>query len=121
MFAEKQLDTSVQAPADLYFLCDPDKLQRVLDNLLRNAVNYSFPESVIKIRLYVDMGILTLIVENEGSTIPRKNWNGSSSNSSVWTLPEPPETVVQALVLPSPRRSSNFMVVKFLPKAMTTT
>lgn len=70
MFAEKQLDTSVQAPADLYFLCDPDKLQRVLDNLLRNAVNYSFPESVIKIRLYVDMGILTLIVENEGSTIP---------------------------------------------------
>ena len=70
MFAEKQLDTSVQVPADLYFLCDPDKLQRVLDNLLRNAVNYSFPESVIKIRLYVDMGILTLIVENEGSTIP---------------------------------------------------
>ncbi len=70
MFAEKNLDYSLQAPPDLNFLCDPDKLQRVFDNLLRNAVNYSFPDTVIEIRLAVDMGILNITVENEGSTIP---------------------------------------------------
>ena len=72
MFAEKNLDYDFQAPADLYFLCDPDKLQRVFDNLLRNAVNYSFRDSVIRIHLLLDMGILTLTVENEGATIPRE-------------------------------------------------
>lgn len=70
MFAEKNLDYRLQAPPDLSFLCDPDKLQRVFDNLLRNAVNYSFQGTVIQIRLILDMGILTLTVENEGATIP---------------------------------------------------
>ena len=70
MFAEKNLEYSFHAPQNLEFLCDPDKLQRVFDNLLRNAVNYSFPDTVIDVRLSVDMGVLTFTVENEGRTIP---------------------------------------------------
>ena len=49
MLAEKNLTCSLNAPENLMLRCDPDKLQRVFDNLLRNAVNYSFPNSEIKI------------------------------------------------------------------------
>ena len=49
--------------------CDPDKLQRVFDNLLRNAVNYSFTESCIRIRASEEDGQAVLVFENDGNTI----------------------------------------------------
>lgn len=52
MLAEKNLTCSLNAPENLMLRCDPDKLQRVFDNLLRNAVNYSFPNSEIKITAF---------------------------------------------------------------------
>lgn len=70
MFAEKNLNYTLSAPDNFSYICDPDKLQRVFDNLLRNAVNYSFPDSVIQIRLFTESSRLILTVQNEGVTIP---------------------------------------------------
>lgn len=70
MFSEKHLDYTLSAPPNLSFVCDPDKLQRVFDNLLRNAVNYSFSDTVIQISLTREDNTLILTVQNEGPTIP---------------------------------------------------
>lgn len=53
MFAEKNLECSLCAPADIMLLCDADKLSRVFDNLLRNAVNYSYENTVVQVTAQV--------------------------------------------------------------------
>lgn len=70
MLSEKNLNCRLDAPADFSFTCDPDKLQRVFDNLLRNAVNYSFPDSDIRIALSAVPSGLRITVQNSGASIP---------------------------------------------------
>lgn len=50
--------------------CDPDKLQRVFDNLLRNAINYSYENTEIRISLSVEGDHAHITVINHGDTIP---------------------------------------------------
>ena len=55
----------------LAYDCDPDKLARVFDNLLRNAFHYSFPGPAVRITGQAgggDRAVLTFT--NEGRTIP---------------------------------------------------
>ena len=52
--------------------CDPDKLQRVFDNLLRNAVNYSFENSSIRITAKTGINNVLLTFENDGDTISKE-------------------------------------------------
>lgn len=52
--------------------CDADKMQRVFDNLLRNAVIYSFDGSNITIRARCVRDNLTIEFSNHGSTIPKE-------------------------------------------------
>ena len=42
VFAEKELSVRTSIAQDVEILCDPDKLERVFDNLIRNAVSYSY-------------------------------------------------------------------------------
>ena len=52
-------------------LCDRDKLQRVLDNLIRNAVSYSFPNTAIALTMGpAGEGQIRLQLQNHGRTIP---------------------------------------------------
>lgn len=67
---EKQLTISMHAAPDINVLCDPEKLLRVFDNLLRNAVNYSYRETEIKVSLEVVQGYAVIRVKNHGKTIP---------------------------------------------------
>ena len=71
-FAEKGLRCSLDLPPQLPCECDPDKLARVFDNLLRNANFYSFPDTVIHISGQVNQGLITLRFENSGRTIPKE-------------------------------------------------
>ncbi len=51
IFAEKNLSCKLELePEDMKIACDPEKLQRVFDNLLRNAALYSYEGSTIHIR-----------------------------------------------------------------------
>ena len=43
MLAEEQLTCTLDLPPRMDYPCDPDKLARVFDNLLRNACHYSTP------------------------------------------------------------------------------
>ena len=70
MFLEKGLECKLKAAPGLMLKCDVDKIQRVFDNLLRNAVFYSFEDSVINIQVLQDEKEVTVKFINQGDTIP---------------------------------------------------
>ena len=51
-------------------LGDPDKLVRVFDNVLRNAVNYSTPGGEVRISALRDGQQVEIHISNEGLEIP---------------------------------------------------
>ncbi len=51
-------------------ICDPDKLERVLDNLIRNAINYSYENSAISLAMSAQAESVQIVVKNHGRTIP---------------------------------------------------
>lgn len=72
VLAEKQLTWRLQLAPDVTLHCDPDKLQRVFDNLFRNAVNYSYPGTEISVCLTRYVGGVRVLVQNRGATIPEE-------------------------------------------------
>jgi two-component system sensor histidine kinase VanS len=70
MLAEKGLVCETNLAPELFVVCDPDKIERVLDNLLKNAVSYSEPGTAIRLLLEAQNEKVTLRVENSGRTIP---------------------------------------------------
>ena len=72
MFIEKNLECILEAVPDISIRCDVDKMQRVFDNLLRNAVNYSFENGIIHIAVSQDEKSIRLLFSNQGNTIPKE-------------------------------------------------
>ena len=72
MLKDKNLTCSLEAPEDLKLQCDADKLQRVFDNLLRNAVIYSFKDTAIHIQASQVKDQVTVTFTNTGETIPKE-------------------------------------------------
>lgn len=73
MMAEKKLDCKLETePADMKLECDADKMQRVFDNLLRNAVLYSTEGGRIRIRSWIYKDNIRISVENTGMAIPKE-------------------------------------------------
>lgn len=70
VLADKQLRWRMEIAPDIELLCDPDKLQRVFDNLIRNAVNYSYSGTEISIILEQAEGVAKISIRNHGRTIP---------------------------------------------------
>ena len=70
MLAEEQLTCTLDLPARMDYPCDPDKLARVFDNLLRNACHYSTPGTNIQISGAETDTSIVLTFHNEGRTIP---------------------------------------------------
>lgn len=70
VMAEKRLSWNNNFTPDVQIVCDPDKLERVFDNLLRNAVNYSYPDTAIAVTLAVRSDAAVIRVTNRGKTIP---------------------------------------------------
>lgn len=68
--AEKGLTTTLSAPEHLPLRADPDKLSRVFDNLLRNAILYSWPDTEIDITATADDERATVRFTNQVDTIP---------------------------------------------------
>ncbi len=70
MLAEKNLSCRLSAGEDLRIECDADKIQRVFDNLLRNAVLYSFPDTEIFVCARELENDFEITFQNSGDTIP---------------------------------------------------
>ncbi len=70
MLVEKRLNCTLQILPNTMIRCDVNKMQRVFDNLLRNAVNYSFSGGTIEICVIQKGDNLHITVRNNGNTIP---------------------------------------------------
>ncbi len=75
MLTEANLTCRLDMPKKLLCPCDPEKLSRVFDNLLRNASYYSFPGTQVRIAGGVEDGTITLTMTNVGKTIPQEKLN----------------------------------------------
>lgn len=72
MMQEKNLSCRLGIAEDVMLRCDADKIQRVFDNLLRNAVIYSFENTVIDIAAAEQNDKLRITFINQGDTIPEE-------------------------------------------------
>ena len=70
LLAEKELQCAVEIEHHLMVLGDPDKLARVFDNVLRNAVSYSIPGGQVYIQAQKADGQAQVTIRNEGLEIP---------------------------------------------------
>ena len=69
----KNLHCQLNTPETLPLRCDPDKMQRVFDNLLRNAILYSYANSTIQITVTRKQEHAIICVLNHGDIIPAEN------------------------------------------------
>ncbi len=70
VLSEKELTWQTEIAPNVELLCDRDKMQRVLDNLIRNAINYSYPETAVFISMKPKNFHVEILVQNHGRTIP---------------------------------------------------
>lgn len=72
MLAGKNLKLEFEMQPDIIVSCDANKMQRVFDNLLRNAVSYCNADTSIKIAAEQIEDHALIKVMNEGNTIPQE-------------------------------------------------
>lgn len=70
ILAEKGLSWRTEIEKDVEIVCDPDRLERVFDNLIRNAAAYSYPETEIFLSMKRHGSGAVIRMQNHGKTIP---------------------------------------------------
>ena len=67
---EKKLTCEVDVEEELMIYGDPDKLARVFDNILRNAIAYCYADTEIRIEAKMKDGDIEITFTNAGDKIP---------------------------------------------------
>ena len=70
ILSEHHLTWELHIRDDIQAICDPDKMERVVDNLIRNAVAYSYENTVVRLTLDASDKYILLRIDNHGKTIP---------------------------------------------------
>ena len=70
MFEEKGVRCVKEIDNGIFSVADADKMSRVFDNLIRNAVNYCYRNSDIKVSLFADGKDAVFTVKSTGDEIP---------------------------------------------------
>lgn len=65
-----QNTVQLQVQGEISLYCDAEKMARVFNNLLKNAVAYSYPQTPILINAGEEEGGVKIIFQNRGKTIP---------------------------------------------------
>lgn len=73
LFLQKGLEYQLDAAPDIMVSCDVEKMERVFDNLIKNAINYSFENSMICVSMKPngEKG-MEMTLKNHGKTIPKE-------------------------------------------------
>lgn len=90
MLSEKKLSVDIDIPERIMMFGDSDKIARVFDNLLKNAVNYSYEGSLIRIGARIRKDKVIIKFRNKSDEIPEeklqrlfdKFYRGDSSRST---------------------------------------
>lgn len=70
ILAEQGLEWRLEIAPDIEIVGDADKLARAFDNLIRNAVNYSYTGTEILLFAQVEDDVAKIMIRNHGKTIP---------------------------------------------------
>ena len=65
-------EIKLETEDDLHLYADPDRLARVFNNILKNAVAYSYPNTTITVRASQNKDKILLSFENHGKNIPKE-------------------------------------------------
>lgn len=88
VFADNNLTGNIYTEEDLMVEGDPDKLARVFDNLLRNAVAYSYRGTNIDVRAYGKVLPLSSYFLIRVSRSRNRNCRPYLKSSTVRTIPD---------------------------------
>lgn len=72
LLEEKGLTWELSIEPGIFIVCDPDKLERVFDNLIRNAIFYCYEKSKLKLSLSRRDEYAWVRMENCGRTISKE-------------------------------------------------
>ena len=70
---EFQYDIEYGFGKNFFFKTDSEKLKLILSNLLNNALKYSYKDSKVIIKVWIDEDILSISVQDYGTGISEKN------------------------------------------------
>jgi len=70
MLEERKLKLEVNKPNTLIYKADGDKLARAFGNLLKNAISYSYENTIITVDVIETEKNIEIIFKNKGVTIP---------------------------------------------------
>jgi two-component system sensor histidine kinase VanS len=70
MLTPQGKQTDIHVPNDLILVGDADKLARVFNNILKNAIAYSYENSFIKISAFQEGEFVIITFANQGDPIP---------------------------------------------------
>lgn len=71
---EHNVSFAKQFPEERFYLNgDPDKIARVFENLLTNAMKYSYKPGAIAVKLWREGEEAVIAVQNKGDTIPKED------------------------------------------------
>lgn len=72
MLAEKNIEVSIDIPEKIVMFADSDKIARVFDNLLKNAVNYSYENTLIRVGARIRRDMVIIKFRNKCDEIPEE-------------------------------------------------
>ena len=113
VLSEREMRCELRLPERMPYACDPDKLARVFDNLLRNACNYGDPGTAVEIDGRPDESGVELTFSNSGRTIPPEKLERLFDRAA-------PARAAQGWVWPSRARSPRRTAARSRPRAPTT-
>ena len=71
MLEKRNLKCHLESVDKVMYVGDGDKLARAFDNLLKNAINYSYENTTIEIQLEENEGKISIVFRNKGDKIPQ--------------------------------------------------
>ena len=71
MLEKRNLKCDFKSIEKVIYIGDGDKLARAFDNLLKNAINYSYENTTIEIQLEQQEGKISIVFRNKGDKIPQ--------------------------------------------------
>lgn len=71
ILAERELKWKLEIAPDITLVGDMDKLARAFDNLIRNAVSYSYAGTEISLYAQIEENQVKIMLKNQGKTIPQ--------------------------------------------------
>ena len=72
VFEQKGLRYKLDCTPEIMANIDVEQMQRVFDNLLKNIVNYSYPETEVEVFLQIENETICCTMVNHGETIPKE-------------------------------------------------